>query len=270
MTTRIYAAVCILAGLGSWVVLGQDRTSGGKTSSALSTGLSAASRSSSANRIEAALGQAIAWDIDQVPLKEVAKRLGQRFGINVWIDSTSLSDEGIDPDIPVSLNSVTVSLKAGLELMLEPHQLAFVVDKEVLKITTKAIVEEIQYIRIYPVSDLISTNEDGDDDYSLITMFQESSSGKWEMVDGEGGTVNYVPRAGALVVRQTQSVHREIEGILLALRRVRQLPHDPSIAALPEDIEVLTPQPVRGEIRGNRRKSSVTPSPWNQPRVYSE
>ena len=103
-----------------------------------------------------------------------------------------------------------------------------------------------------------------------MVAIQETTSGKWEQIDGEGGTMSPVPNARSLAIRQTQRVHRQIEGLLAALRKAKRLQRIPSIAIDPDDIEVLRLEPpVDRQNPSRARIPRATPS-WQQPRVYSE
>lgn len=75
--------------------------------------------------------------------------------IEIIIDETALNDEGIAPDTPVDLQISGISLRSALRLMLEPLQLTYVIQDEVMKITTQTAAEDILSTRVYPVADLV-------------------------------------------------------------------------------------------------------------------
>jgi hypothetical protein len=85
----------------------------------------------------------------------------------------------------------------------------------------------------------------GRDNYkSLMTAIQETTSGKWELVDGEGGTMSAVPNARSLVILAPQQMHRQVEGLLTALRKAKRLQRIPSIAITSGDV-MSNSAPVR-------------------------
>ena len=53
-----------------------------------------------------------------------------------------------------------------------------------------------------------------------LTILQENTGGKWEQVDGEGGSMEFHKPSFSFVVRQTARVHEEIQETLAKLRRL--------------------------------------------------
>lgn len=92
--------------------------------------------------------------IDQ-PLSEVILYLKDIHSIQIVIDQAALADEGISSDTPVTQTLAGISLRSALKLILEPLQLTYVIDDEVMKITTSIKAEELLQIRVYPVGDLV-------------------------------------------------------------------------------------------------------------------
>ena len=265
MTTRILIAVTILTGFAAYAVVGQERNWIGVEHSYGSPRGPAA-----VDLIEQALGARGPWDFHDTALKDVLKQLGRRFGINTWIDKEALSADGIATDTQVNFVLPDASLATGLNLILGPLLLTYVIEDEVLKITTEVKADEKMWTRVYPVLDLLDSFDGGHDYTTLMTAIQETTSGKWEETGGEGGAMTAVPNAGSLAIRQTQRVNREIEGLLAALRKAKRLQRIPSIATDPQDIEVLRPEsPVDRQNPSRVRIPRATPS-WQQPRVYSE
>lgn len=264
MTTRILIAITILTGFAAYAVVGQERNWIGAEHS-----YGSPRNPSAASLIEQALGVRGKWNYTDSPLDETLKQVGQRFNINIWIDKKSLTAEGGNLDQPVTLVLPDASLATGLQLILEPLQLTYVIEDEVLKITTQVRADEKMSTRVYPVRDLVVT-VDGDDYETLMTAIHEQTSGKWEYVDGEGGAISALPNAASLAIRTTQQVHREIEGLLTALRKAKHLQRIPSLPINYDDIEELRPEmPVAPRTVSRVRVPRTTQS-WQQPRVYSE
>ena len=265
MTMRILITVTILTGFAAYAVVGQERNWIGVEHSYGSPRGPAA-----VDLIEQALGARGKWEDTDKPLDELLRDVGRRFGINTWIDKEALSSDGIATDTQVNLVLPDASLATGLNLILDPLLLTYVIEDEVLKITTRVKADEKMWTRVYPVLDLLDVIDGGYDYWTLMTAIQETTSGKWEQIDGEGGTMSPVPNAGSLAIRQTQQVHREIEGLLTALRKAKRLQRIPSIAIDSNDIEVLRLEsPVDRQNPSRVRIPRATPS-WQQPRVYSE
>jgi len=75
--------------------------------------------------------------------------------INIWMDKQTLTDEGVALDQPITLKLAGVSLRSVLKLLLEPVQLTYVIENEVMKITTSTKAGEKLSTRVYPVGDLV-------------------------------------------------------------------------------------------------------------------
>lgn len=266
MTTRILIAVTILTGFAAFAVVGQERNWVG-----IEHSYGSPRHPSAADQIEQALGVRGKWNYTDNPLDEAMKQVGQRFNINIWIDKEALTAEGIAADQPVNLVLPDASLATGLELILEPLYLTYVIQDEVLTITTQQKADEARTTRVYPVRDLLDAGEHGHDDYEwLMTAIQETTNGKWEELDGEGGAISPVPNARSLVILASQHVHRNVEGLLTALRKAKRLQRIPSLPINYDDIEELRPEmPVAPRAASRVRVSRATQS-WQQPRVYSE
>ena len=75
--------------------------------------------------------------------------------IGIWIDKQALQDEGINADTQVSLTISGISLRSALRLLLEPLALTYIIEDEVMKITTQTKADEKMSTRVYPVADLV-------------------------------------------------------------------------------------------------------------------
>lgn len=150
------------------------------------------------------------------PLTEVVTFFGDELSVNVVLDHTALSDQGIATDSPVTRQFNGLTARTALRLTLEPLTLTFVIDSEVLRITTKEKAQEILITRTYPVSDLCRTPNDWQ---SFIRAIEEETSGPWNDIDGDGGTITEVEQTGSLIVRQSWAVQGEV---LSLIRRQRE------------------------------------------------
>ena len=170
-------------------------------------------------RLEKALDKTVSIGFLNTPLNEVVVVLAKQLSINVVLDNEALTEEGIAPDTPVTLQLQQITAHSALELLLRPLGLASVSEHEVLLVTTAAKEKEKLVSRTYPVSDLIGLNEDY---FSFIQMLETSTSGPWMNRDGEGGNITYLVTTGSLVVRQTASVQRQVLGLLRQQREAQQ------------------------------------------------
>jgi hypothetical protein len=162
------------------------------------------------------LRQPLTWDIVDLPLNELAAEFSSRAGLPVLIDEQALKDVGIPLEEPITESTDDAPAYLLLERVLRRLGLTWDVDDGIVRITTTEIAEERMETSVYSVGDLLQA---GCTMQSLIDTLQSETDAHWEDIDGIGGTVS---EAGpTLAVGQTQRVHREIAGILEALRHPR-------------------------------------------------
>lgn len=106
-------------------------------------------------RIRKALNSPTDVEFVETPLKDALLFLKDQHNINIWIDETKISDEGVATDQPVTLQLSGVTFRSVLKLLLEPLQLTWVIDDEVMKVTTTVAAGEKLFTRVYPVGDLV-------------------------------------------------------------------------------------------------------------------
>jgi hypothetical protein len=106
-------------------------------------------------KIRRALSQPTTVEFLDLPLEDAITFLKEYHGINIYVDKPTLTDEGVALDQPVTLKLAGVSLRSVLKLLLEPVQLTYLIEDEVMKITTSAKAGEKLSTRVYPVGDLV-------------------------------------------------------------------------------------------------------------------
>jgi hypothetical protein len=79
--------------------------------------------------------------------------------LGLYIDKKTLVDEGVALDQPITLKLKGLRLESVLKLLLRPVQLTFVIEDDVLQITTSAKAGEKLITRTYPVRDLYQPPE---------------------------------------------------------------------------------------------------------------
>jgi len=90
------------------------------------------------------------------PMSEVMDTLGRMAGINVHLDPQGLGAEGVTGDSPVTLSlTMPISLKSALKLLLSPLQLNYIIQNEVLLITSEQTRESKTYTKVYYAADLV-------------------------------------------------------------------------------------------------------------------
>lgn len=108
-------------------------------------------------RIQEALKLKVDVSFTERPLSEVMAILGAAAGINIYLDPDGLGAESVTSATPVSINlGEAVSLQSALNLILRPLRLGYVVQDEVLRVTSESVRENNTYPEVYNVADLVT------------------------------------------------------------------------------------------------------------------
>lgn len=178
--------------------------------------------SAAATKIRAALAGPLkptGLEFTETPLEQVVNQIQEEHGISIQLDVPALRDAGLNPQEPITVNVRNVSLKSALRLMLKQHQLTYIIQNEVLTITTPEQAETNLVTCVYDVRDLPSGS--GDDIQPLIDAITSCVVSESWAAHG-GGQAEIRPlRPGVLVVSQTQAAHEQIGDLLDALRQIR-------------------------------------------------
>lgn len=148
------------------------------------------------------------------PLDQVVTWLSNQLDDEVDLDMESLLEEGIAPDSRVTLQGRWPA-RLALQRMLEPLSLAVVFRHDVILVTTLAKQKERLQTVVYDVADLLRSGHSFDD---VVQLIESSTSGPFQNVDGEGGTITEFP-GGLLVIRQWADAQTEVAVLLHELRR---------------------------------------------------
>ena len=107
----------------------------------------------SERKIYRALNERGEVNFNGTPLSGVIKFFRESYSIPIVLDDKALEDENITPDEPVTLELPPISFRSALKLILEPLQLTYVIEDEVMRITSKKTSANV--VRVYPVGDLV-------------------------------------------------------------------------------------------------------------------
>ncbi|MFO0917315.1 MAG: sigma-70 family RNA polymerase sigma factor [Planctomycetaceae bacterium] len=158
-------------------------------------------------------------------LRDAMDFIEDRHRIEIFINQQEIAEEGLSLDTQVTLELSGAELHNVLDLMLEPHNLDYVVKNEVLMITTreKARSPKYQELRIYNIDELPplidKAHRDKDDaNQKIETAIKDAVGGEGEWTS-EGGTSTLQWTPAGLIVRTNQRMHAEIEEFLQQLRR---------------------------------------------------
>jgi type II secretory pathway component GspD/PulD (secretin)/tetratricopeptide (TPR) repeat protein len=103
-------------------------------------------------------------DYKDTPLKQILDDLQATNSINVVPDEPALNEAGISLDRPMTIKLEGIALKSALNVLLHQVHLTYVVQDEVLKITTEDHASGKLVMQTHPVLDLIIPVADADPD----------------------------------------------------------------------------------------------------------
>jgi type II secretory pathway component GspD/PulD (secretin) len=112
-------------------------------------------KSETERKIESHMLHNINMNYNNVPLGKVIDDLATMEGINIVPDLQALADQGITLDQPLTMKLDNISLKSGLTNLLNQARLTYVIEDDVLKITTKEHARGTLRMVPYQVTDLV-------------------------------------------------------------------------------------------------------------------
>ena len=169
-------------------------------------------------RIARQLAKPTTVEFLDLPLEDCFTFLKEYHNLNIWIDKATLADEGVSLDQPITLKLAGVTFESILHLLLEPLQLDWLIQDEVLKISTRTWANRHPETRTYDVHNLITAGHKPEDLIASITKCIEPTS--WTSKDAIAGISH---TGGVLVVRQSQRVHSDIAHLLEDLDTIAEI-----------------------------------------------
>ncbi|MGD9723672.1 MAG: hypothetical protein AB7O59_20225 [Pirellulales bacterium] len=106
-------------------------------------------------KIRRQLGAPTSLDFIEAPLTDIVSYLKDLHGIEIQLDTKALEDAGRGGDLRVTADMQNVSLRSALRHTLRPLDLSFVVEDDVLVITTVDVADLAVERRVYPVEDIV-------------------------------------------------------------------------------------------------------------------
>lgn len=170
---------------------------------------------SAEEKILKALDKATTVDFVDLPLEDCLTFLHDYHGINIWLDKQVLTDEGVALDAPQTLKLADAKLESVLNLILGPHELDWIIQDEVLKITTRDWAARHPEVRTHPVQALLDAGHTPEELIEAIKTSIEPF--QWTSQQGTAGISH---TGGVLVVRGSQRVQSEIAQLLAELDEI--------------------------------------------------
>lgn len=113
------------------------------------------SQSPTEERIQKALDETTTLEFVDTELSTVLDYLEDLHKIQIVIDNQALEDAGASSDTLITQNLRGISLRSALRIMLRDHDLTWIIDDEVLMITSTDRAGERLSTKVYPVADLV-------------------------------------------------------------------------------------------------------------------
>jgi hypothetical protein len=222
-------------------------------------------------RIEAALASPTELNFTESPLQEVVDYLKEQHGIEIKIDNMGLQDVGIDASSPVTVSLKGVTLRSALNIMLRELSLTWIIEDEVLMITTPEEADMRLETKVYDVADLVVCRDDHDrlwEDYDALVEIITSTikPTTWSETGGPGDIKgSSLGTAKVLVVSQTRYMHEEIAGLL---KNIREIAKKTPNAGTPRRNRPVSPAPKKraADIGGLRNMPPAFVDPMGVPK----
>ena len=146
------------------------------------------------------------------PLEDVLTYLEDYHEIEIEIDQQALDDLGVDSGTPINRSLSSISLRSVLSLILSSLDLTYVIEDEVLLITSVEEARTHVQTLVYPVGDLVhSAAAQGPHIDDLIEVISSI------VAPEDSGMI--VAFDSYLVIQHTEAAHEEIQRLLTALRK---------------------------------------------------
>jgi hypothetical protein len=110
-------------------------------------------------RVLKAMAKSINFKCQNMPLDEALSRVSEAIDCDVVVDLARLEDEGISPNLTVSLSIGEVTVWQTLHFLLEQYDLTWVANDGVLEVTTKNHADNVLVTRVYDVHKLCKSLE---------------------------------------------------------------------------------------------------------------
>jgi serpin B len=181
--------------------------------------------------LQTLMNETVNLDFEGVPLEAAITDVGKQLGIPVWFDRQTLADSAVSMEQPVTIQLRGITGRSALHLILSPVSLAWVIEDEVLKITS-VLCWDALFTRIYEVTDLVAIGDPkGGERFDPTSLQQVIETcifaDSWENLSGRGSVMAIGNGTSAtLAIRQSQAVHEGIARLLADLRKARRIPGD--------------------------------------------
>jgi hypothetical protein len=187
----------------------------------------AAGPSAKEKAIQDRLCKPISLSFNDAPLREAINAIAIQSGVEVVPDMRAFQDAKVSIDAPVSGSVDNINMKNALNILLRPMRLQWIIEDEVLKITTEERTMGAPIRITYNVRDLVDMppavagQKPRNIGAELTELIQTTiAKSSWEQ-NGGRATIRFLAKEKKLVVTQNQETHEEIQLLLATLRKLQ-------------------------------------------------
>lgn len=158
---------------------------------------------------QAQIADELAVEFVDTPLQEALAALKEQLNVPLWLDEAALKAAKVGLTRPVSLKADAARLDWILDRLLLPLELDWIVERNIVRVTSKTVAAKHLEARVYDVLDLLQSGFDQESLQDALELCLEPET--WAAEKGPGRTHIH---QGLLIVWQTQRVQAEVEQLL--------------------------------------------------------
>jgi hypothetical protein len=180
--------------------------------------------SSAAKRIEEVLRSPLhktGLDYSDQPLQDVVTQLSDEYEIPIQLDRQALEEAGIGSDAPLNINLHNITLRSALKLALRHDNLTWVIEDEVLIITTHEQADKHFDTCVYNIEGLVDDSDPKAVKALVDAICSCVASDSWAVNGGGQAQIRPLP-SGLLVVSHTPAVQEQVSALLSKIRKMRE------------------------------------------------
>jgi hypothetical protein len=233
-------------------------------------------------KVDQALDSRQDFDFTDTPLKDIVAALQTKLGISMQLDTKALADVDVTADTKLSIKLKQVHARVGLQQLLDAKDLTFIIDHEILLITTADVEKTKTVTYVYPVGDLVGNVDSdipADKAYGALaeTIAGAVAPSSWE-ANGGAGSIEAFPICKILIISQTEPLQHHIKDLLTTLRAARKSNPPPAPAPMNTPVVRIYPVPSAtlkavadektAEQLADMIRKLVEPKSWSEPDAY--
>ena len=162
-------------------------------------------------KIQMTLDEELDIDFENLSMSRIIKILRGKFDIPISIDINAFEENKVSPDQIVVLPRTRTSVRNLLMLILQPHDLTYVVESNALRLTD---FEGANVVRHYDLSHVLADNA------LLAELLDAIETAVTPRNWGSGGGTNSISMLGSMmVVKAPDEVQREVQRFLLCISK---------------------------------------------------